>query len=199
LEIAVIVLIGLEIVISLVGMWIGAREGNKQARVLSNIERGTRDTADAMAKARTSLDALAESQTNSLDYLNHMNESLRSSQKMTEATARATLKQLQIFEEEQAIKFAKNAKKTKLELVVQNFYYIETMVCTPIAMGEPYSGAAQTQESCDATYKEWEMKAFKSICGEPIYFDVDCLAFKDAKTTAEKADVVKRLLERLGP
>jgi hypothetical protein len=59
-----------------------------------------------MAAAKASLDTLAESQKTSLDYLKHMDESLRSSQKMTEATARATLKQLQIFEKEQAIKVA---------------------------------------------------------------------------------------------
>ena len=77
-----------------------------------------------MATAKSSLDTLAESQKTSLDYLKHMDESLRSSQKMTEPTARATLKQLQICEKEQAIKVAKNAKKTNLEFVLQNYYYL---------------------------------------------------------------------------
>ena len=72
------------------------------------------------------------------------------------------------------------------------------MVCTPLTIGRPLSGAAQTQETCDAMFKAWEMKAFESMC-EPTSPDVDCLDFKDAKTTPEKVDVVKRVLERLGP
>jgi hypothetical protein len=56
LEIWVIVLIGVEILLSVGGILIGVKEGNSQARVLSNIERGTRESADAMSAAKTSLE-----------------------------------------------------------------------------------------------------------------------------------------------
>lgn len=112
LEIAVIVLIGIEIILSIVAI----REGNQQSRVLSNIEKSTKDSADAMSAARTSLEILSTSQTKSLDHLRQMDNSLQSSQKATGAMASATRKQLEILQDEQTNRVAQLAKKPKLEL-----------------------------------------------------------------------------------
>jgi hypothetical protein len=52
LEIAVIVLIGIEIVLSIFGIWLGFSEGRQQAKVLSNIADSTHDSVDAMKELR---------------------------------------------------------------------------------------------------------------------------------------------------
>ena len=118
LEIWVIVLIGIEIILSGVGIWLGIREGNQQAQVLSNIEKSTSDSAGAMSAAKTSLEILAGSQTQSLGHLKQMDDSLQFSQKTTGAMASAARKQLQILQGEQASRASQLAKKPKLALYV---------------------------------------------------------------------------------
>jgi hypothetical protein len=118
LEVWVIVLIGIEIILSIVGIWIGIREGNQQARVLSNIEQSTKNSAQAMLAAKSSLETLASSQTNSLGHLKQMDSSLQSSQTTTAAMASATRKQLQILQAEQASRASQLARKPNLKLYV---------------------------------------------------------------------------------
>jgi hypothetical protein len=118
LEIWVIILIGIEILLSIGGIWIGIHEANGQGRVLSNIESSTRDSAAAMSAAKASLQILANSQTKSLDHLKQMDDSLRSSLKTTGTMASTTRNQLQILREEQASRVAQLAKRPKLALYV---------------------------------------------------------------------------------
>jgi hypothetical protein len=118
LEIWVIVLIGVEILLSIVGIAVEIREGNQQARVLSNIETSTKDSAGAMSAAKTSLEILAASQTKSLSHLQQMDHSLQSSQETTGAMASAARKQLQILQDEQTSRISQLAKKPKLALYV---------------------------------------------------------------------------------
>jgi hypothetical protein len=116
LEIAVIVLIAGEIILSIVGICIAVREGKQQARVFSNIQRSTSETAGAMSAARQSLESLRLSQTQSRDYLKQMDTNLQSSQKATSAMASAARKQLRILQAEQTDRLARVAKKPKFDL-----------------------------------------------------------------------------------
>jgi hypothetical protein len=116
LEIWVIVLIGVEIVLSIVGVGLALYEGSQQASVLSNIERSTKDSAGAMSQAKSSLAGLSDSQSRSLEHLKTMDETLRSSQEMTGAMVSATRQQLKILAQEQANRLAQLAKKPKLVL-----------------------------------------------------------------------------------
>jgi hypothetical protein len=116
LEIWVIVLIGVEIVLSIVGIGLALYEGSQQASVLSNIERSTKGSADAMSQAKSSLAGLLDSQSRSLEHLKTMDETLRSSQEMTGAMVSATRQQLKILAQEQANRLAQLAKKPRLVL-----------------------------------------------------------------------------------
>jgi hypothetical protein len=116
LEIWVIILIGVEIVLSVAGIGLALYEGNQQASVLSNIEGSSKDSADAMSHAKTSLEGLTDSQSKSLDHLKKMDETLRSSQELTGAMVSATRRQLKILAQEQANRLAQLAKKPKLVL-----------------------------------------------------------------------------------
>ena len=66
LELAVIVLIFGEILLSIYGIRAGIREAKEQASVLSNIDRSTKDSADAMSQAKSSLAGLTDSQSSRL-------------------------------------------------------------------------------------------------------------------------------------
>ena len=55
MEVAVIVLIGLEIVIAVAGLWYGIHEGNKQQRVLEQMGKNTNDTAHILSDQRKTL------------------------------------------------------------------------------------------------------------------------------------------------
>ncbi len=120
LEIAVIALIGIEIILSIAGIGIGIREANQQAKTLSNIEGSTRDAASAMSTVSTSIKAVADGQAASLGDLKQMNESLQSSLARTGTMTSATQKQLQILQGEQARRLAQLAKKPKLELYISS-------------------------------------------------------------------------------
>lgn len=120
LEIWVIILIGVEILLSLIGIGLTIYEGRQQGRVLSNIEKSTSDSAGAMSAARTLLESLSASQTASLDHLKQMDSNLQSSQKLTGAMASATRNQLQILAQEQADRQAQLAKKPSLRLYIDN-------------------------------------------------------------------------------
>jgi len=120
LEIAVIALIGIEIILSVTGIGIGIHEANQQAKVWSNIETSTRNTASAMSTVSTSLKTVADEQAASLGDLKQMNESLQSSLARTGTMASATQKQLQILQQEQASRLAQLAKKPKLELYISS-------------------------------------------------------------------------------
>jgi hypothetical protein len=120
LEVAVIILIGIEIILSIVGIGIGIHEANQQAKVFSNIETSSSKTATAMGAAATSLKTLADQQTASVNQLQQMNTNLQESSKKTGVMATASQKQLRILQDEQASRQAQLAKKPKLMLYVEN-------------------------------------------------------------------------------
>jgi len=120
LEIAVIILIGIEIILSIVGIGIGIHEANQQAKVFSNIETSSRNSATAMGAAAMSLRTLADQQTASVNQLQQMNTNLQESSKKTGVMTTASQKQLRILQDEQASRQAQLAKKPKLMLYVDN-------------------------------------------------------------------------------
>lgn len=125
LEIGVIILIGIEIILSIAGLWIGIREANQQAAIFGNIETSSVNTATAMSAAATSLKTLAEQQTRSVTQLQQMNSSLQESSAKTGLMASASKKQLRILQDEQAGRQAQLARKPKLEL------FISSILLTP--------------------------------------------------------------------
>ena len=120
MEVAVIVLIGAEIVLSLIGIYTGIHEANQQSNVLSSIEKSTKDSASAMSAASTSLKMLADQQTASVNQLQQMNSSLQDSSTKTRVMASSSQKQLQILQDEQATRQAQLARKPKLEIYVSS-------------------------------------------------------------------------------
>jgi hypothetical protein len=114
LEIAVIVLIGLEIWLSVKGL----REGREQAKVIEHMDHSTADTADAMKAARDSLRTLNDAQTISLDRLNDMDANLQASLARTSTMVSTTRNQLEILKKEQSDRLAQEAKKPKPALFV---------------------------------------------------------------------------------
>jgi hypothetical protein len=112
LEIWVIILIGIEIALSVYGLWEGHQQGkliDKQTTALTHMDTSTADTAKAMQAARDSLKSLADAQSQSLDRLTEMNDALQSSHVVTR-------KQLDILKKDQAEREAQLAKKPKLAL-----------------------------------------------------------------------------------
>jgi hypothetical protein len=120
LEVWVIVLIGIEILLSIVGLWYGIREGNKQIAVLSQLNTSATATAKASEVQADALPKLVEEQKNSLSSLSDMNANLQGSLKKTTDMSVAMQKQLKILQDEQAARLAELAKKPKLELYVEN-------------------------------------------------------------------------------
>jgi hypothetical protein len=86
LEIAVIVLTGIEIILSIGGIWLGFREGRQQAKVLSNIADSTRDSVDAMKELR-------KEQAESLTAMNNMFGEAVAPMKSQLATLRANIRE----------------------------------------------------------------------------------------------------------
>jgi hypothetical protein len=120
LELWVIGLIGIEILLSVVGLWYGIHEGNAQMAVLSQLNTSAVATAKAAAVQADALPKLVEEQRNSLSSLSDMNANLQGSLKETTGMSVAMRKQLQILQDEQAARLTELAKKPKLEIYVQN-------------------------------------------------------------------------------
>lgn len=121
LERRVVWLIGAEIFLSLVGLWMGYQQGkvlDKQTSALTHMDTSTKETADAMKAASTSLQSLADAQAKSLDRLNQMSDTLRESLKTNSTMAGASRKQLDILQQEQAARTAENSKKPNLQLSI---------------------------------------------------------------------------------
>jgi len=118
LEIAVILLILAEIVLSAIFGIIAIREGRDQAKVLTHMDQSTVATASAMTAASSSLQSLASAQAKSLDRLNQMNDTLRGSLKTSSSMASATDKQLNILEQEQSDRAALLARRPKVQLYI---------------------------------------------------------------------------------
>jgi hypothetical protein len=118
LEKWVLWLIGAEIVLSILGIVIGAWEGHAQSQVLDNISTSTSASASAMSAASTSLNTLAAQQTASVGQLQQMNTNLQNSSTKTGVMARASQKQLAILEDQQAKSLAEAARKPQLRLYV---------------------------------------------------------------------------------
>jgi hypothetical protein len=114
MEVAVIILIGLEIVLSLAAL----REGAQQSKVLDHMDQSAAATASAMKLATASLQTLADDQGKSLARLNDMNNSLQASLSRTGTMASTTRKQLEVLQKEQADRQAQLAKKPKLALYI---------------------------------------------------------------------------------
>jgi hypothetical protein len=128
LEVAVIVLICIEIILSTAGIWIGIHEANEQADVLSNIEKSSIKTATAMNAAATSLKTLADQQTASVSQLQQMNGNLQDSSTKTGVMAAASQKQLRILQDEQTSRLTQLSKKPKLEIYVGSIQLRPEMV-----------------------------------------------------------------------
>lgn len=142
LEIWVIVLIGIEIVLSVVGLIAGYQQGrilDKQTTALTHMDASSAATKSAIEAARDSLKSLAADQQRSLERLNEMNENLQGSLRTTRTMASSTGKQLAILQAEQAERLAQLARKPKIVLYIGN-----VRLDTPL---QPIQPAEQTDTS----------------------------------------------------
>jgi hypothetical protein len=131
LEIWVIILIGVEILLSIVGIGIGIREANQQSVVLSNIQKSTKDSANAMSAASTSLQSIADEQTASRDALTQMNANLQQSLRLSGAMTSAIQSEAKIVQAQQAKSLAEAAKKPELQFIVDSKQLKPTLVLSP--------------------------------------------------------------------
>ncbi len=120
LEVAVIVLIGFEIVLSVLFGTLGIWEGKGQMRTLDHMDKSTAATASAMMTVSESLQRLAKDQAESLNRLTQMNTTLTDSLRTGGKMVGAASKQLNILQQEQAERAAQLAKKPQLELALGN-------------------------------------------------------------------------------
>jgi hypothetical protein len=169
LEVAVIVLLGIEIVLSLIFGIVAIHEGTQQAEILGKVKQSTADTATAMQIAKDSLKTLADDQDKSLDRLKDMNDNLQASltttRKManamndTNAKLQASLtttgtmveamkEQLRILEMEQTERLAQEAKKPNLELFIGGRLVIDRFGLTFSGPDFPFT----TQGDTDTTF-----------------------------------------------
>lgn len=111
MEVAVIVLISIEIILSIVFGFLGLSEGKQQARVLAHMDTSTAATANAMTGVTNALDAFADEQKRSSNSLKEMSRDLQSS-------AGAARDQLHILRQEQADALAERSKKPELALLL---------------------------------------------------------------------------------
>jgi hypothetical protein len=118
LEVAVIILIGIEIVLSVAGIGIGIHEANQQSVVLSNIQKSTKDSATAMSAASTSLQFIANEQTASRNALIEMNADLQQSLKLSGSMTSAIQTEAKIVQDQQAKSLAEAARKPQLQLYI---------------------------------------------------------------------------------
>jgi hypothetical protein len=112
LERWVLILIGIEIVLSLAGLWAGYKQGkvlDQQTAALTHMDTSTAATADSLQK-------LVADQSKSLARLSDMNTNLQESLKTTDTMAVTTKRQLGILQQDQKDRLAQLAKKPKLVL-----------------------------------------------------------------------------------
>jgi len=116
LEIWVIILIGIEIALSVYGLWEGHQQGkvmDGQLIALKDMDTKTGKTAEAMSTMGDRMQALAEKQSESLARLDEMNSALKGS-------LATTKKEFALLKEEQDARLAELAKKPKLALYSRN-------------------------------------------------------------------------------
>jgi len=112
MEVAVIALIGFEIILSLIGL----HDGNQQASILVHMDKSAGDTALAMKATKESLETLVGDQEISADRLKEMNDKLQGSLSITGNMASSTHKQLQILQAQQKAALEQQSKKPKMRL-----------------------------------------------------------------------------------
>jgi hypothetical protein len=111
MEVAVIVLISIEIILSVVFGLLAIHEGNQQAKVLAHMDSSSASTATAMSQAMTQLQHLADEQKRSADRLEEVSANVQ-------ASADAARSQLKILRQEQTDTLAERSRKPKLALFV---------------------------------------------------------------------------------
>jgi len=149
LEVSVIGLIGIEIVLSIVGLWYGIHEGNKQKDILRSLNTSADATARTSAAQAEALPKLVDEQKRSMSSLSDMNDKLKDSLKQTTTMAAAMQKQVKILQDEQAARQAELAKKPKLEL------YVEDVPLTSLSSGLNFKvrEATETKLTFDVALK----------------------------------------------
>jgi len=144
MEVAVIILIGVEIVLSVVfgvgGIW----EGTGQMKTLDHMDKSAAATATAMTAVSGSLQSLAKDQAESLDRLTQMNTTLDDSLKTSGKMVGAASKQLDILQQEQAERAAQLAKKPQLQLAIGNLF-------VPAVFNAVHPPSFQIREQTDTT------------------------------------------------
>jgi hypothetical protein len=77
MEVAVIVLIGLELILAIFGIWLGYREGKQQTEALNNLNKSSGETAQTLTAVRQAQEASLDTQKHTLENIVAMNNSLR--------------------------------------------------------------------------------------------------------------------------
>jgi hypothetical protein len=102
MEVAVIALISLEIILSVVGICISIREGNKQTAILENLKTSTAATASTSQTTANALPKLIDQEATSLKSLDQMNAKLQSSLRETGEMIATTEAQLHLSLQQEA-------------------------------------------------------------------------------------------------
>lgn len=114
MEVGVIGLITIEIVISLVALRIGIRDGKAQTLVLEHMENSTGATADTLRTLQTEQKESLDTQKTSLQTIQQMNSAVQGSLKTNTAMNGALRSQLAILKDEQQKRLAEEAKKPRI-------------------------------------------------------------------------------------
>ena len=130
--------------------------------------------------------------------LREMDETLQVSGKTTATLAAATERQLALFESQQSVRLALQARKIKLAQLHVEYYSLAHIVCTPANIGKRSSGAAETPESCNEKFVAWEQRVTEYLCESDANYP-QCVAFRFAPTMAEKDAALVKIIESLGP
>jgi hypothetical protein len=144
MEVGVIILIGAEIILSIVFGTVGILEGKGQMKTLEHMDTSAAATATAMTTVSSTLKSLETDQAESLDRLTQMNTTLNDSLKTSGKMVGAASKQLDILQQEQAERAAQLAKKPQLQLAIGNLF-------VPAVFNAVHPPSFQVREQTDTT------------------------------------------------
>jgi hypothetical protein len=144
MTLVITIIVGAELIVALIGI----SDAKDQYSIMKDLKNSSLDQAAKLEK-------LTDEQNKALASLIQMNTALQSSVQQTTKMTAAMEKQLKLFQQEEANRKSQFDLKPKLAALSQRYYAIERMICTPVQIGKPRSGAAITPERCDAEYGAW--------------------------------------------
>lgn len=86
------------------------------------------------------------------------------------------------------------AIRNKLSDLWQQYQTLNTVECAPRNIGPTTSGAAHTQATCDDKFGNWDGEARNYVCSN--LENTDCIECRWGRDLSERAEILKRLIER---